>query len=186
MSKGIGFNKKAGDIIDKNIEVEKIFLIESEKSQYNLQSLYNNIDEEFIMIFKDIISEIHGELGEEFNESIHISLISHLSQIIKYRYLFAKIIRYIESVFNANINKKSLHYARFLSHISFTIERLLTNAMLNNDLIDIIKSSYPESYEVSKKIANIIEESLNKNIIEDEVAYIAMHIERIRITLNKK
>lgn len=138
------------------------------------------------MIFKDIILELYEELGEEDNESLHISLINYLSNTIKYRYLFDKIIKYIESVFNVNINKKSLYYARFLSHIRFTIERLLTNAMLNNDLIDAIKSSYPESYEISKNIANIIEESLNKNVIEDEVAYIAMHIERIRITLNKK
>lgn len=138
------------------------------------------------MIFKDIISELYEELGEEDNESLHISLINYLSNTIKYRYLFDKIIKYIESVFNVNINKKSLYYARFLSHIRFTIERLLTNAMLNNDLIDAIKSSYPESYEISKNIANIIEESLDKNVIEDEVAYIAMHIERIRITLNKK
>lgn len=138
------------------------------------------------MIFKDIISELYEELGEEDNESPHISLINYLSNTIKYRYLFDKIIKYIESVFNVNINKKSLYYARFLSHIRFTIERLLTNAMLNNDLIDAIKSSYPESYEISKNIANIIEESLDKNVIEDEVAYIAMHIERIRITLNKK
>lgn len=138
------------------------------------------------MIFKDIILELYEELGEEDNESLHISLINYLSNTIKYRYLFDKIIKYIESVFNVNINKKSLYYARFLSHIRFTIERLLTNAMLNNDLIDAIKSSYPESYEISKNIANIIEESLDKNVIEDEVAYIAMHIERIRITLNKK
>ena len=58
--------------------------------------------------------------------------------------------------------------------------------MLNNDLIDIIKKSYTQSYEIAEEAAKVIEETLNKKVIEDEIAYIAMHIERFRVSTKKK
>ena len=105
-----------------------------------------------------------------------------LSNTLKYSYLSGKIVKHMECVFDAKINRKSLDYARFLSHIRFTIERVLTNTILDNDLIDVIK----KSYEVAEDAAKIIEESLDKKVIEDEIAYIAMHVERFRIALNEK
>lgn len=109
-----------------------------------------------------------------------------LSNTLKYSYLSGKIVKHIECVFDAKINRKSLDYARFLSHIRFTIERVLTNTILDNDLIDVIKKSYPQSYEIAEESAKIIEETLNKKVIEDEIAYITMHIERFRVSMKRK
>ena len=182
-SKGIGFNKRFGDILEENLEVDKIFSIEDERNQQNLKEVYNRVE---------AIAEISEELGEELNESIHIGLIDHLavamkrlknkeeisnpfiveietlynvefemakkiikklqrkyrvkfpqgeigfitlhihsvrngrklSNTIKYSYLANRIVAHIEKRFNAKINKRSLDYARFLSHIRFTIERI--------------------------------------------------------------
>ena len=108
-----------------------------------------------------------------------------LSNTIKYSYLANRIVAHIEKRFNAKINKRSLDYARFLSHIRFTIERILTDTLLKNDLIDAIKESYPISYEIAEEVSKIIETSLDKKVQEDEIAYIAMHIERFRLTLCK-
>ena len=253
LSKGIGFNKRFGDILEENLEVDKIFSIEDERNQQNLKEVYNRVDGEFIAICEEAIAEISEELGEELNESIHIGLIDHLavamkrlknkeeisnpfiveietlynvefemakkiikklqrkyrvkfpqgeigfitlhihsprngrklSNTIKYSYLANRIVAHIEKRFNAKINKKSLDYARFLSHIRFTIERILTDTLLKNDLIDAIKESYPISYEIAEEVSKIIETSLDKKVQEDEIAYIAMHIERFRLTLCK-
>ena len=251
LAKGIGFNKKAGDIIGENQEVDKIFSIEDEKNQQNLKEVYSRVDGEFIAVCEEAIAEICEELGEELNESIHIGLIDHLalamkrlkkkeeitnpfiveietlynvdfqmakkivnkiqqkykikfpkgeigfitlhihsarkgrtlSNTLKYSYLSSKIVKHIENAFDAKINKKSLDYARFLSHIRFTIERVLTDVILRNELIDVIKKSYSESCKVAEDSAKIIEKTLNKKVIDDEIAYIAMHIERFRISL---
>lgn len=253
LSKGIGFNKKFGDIIVEDIEVDKIFSIENEQNQQNLKEVYSRVDGEFVAICEEAIADICEELGEELNESIHIGLIDHLalamkrlksneeisnpfiveietlynvefemakkiikkiqrkyrvkfpkgeigfitlhihsarngrklSNTLKYSYLANKIVGHIENSFNAKIDKKSLDYARFLSHIRFTIERILTDKLLKNDLINVIKQSYPESYKIAEETAEIIEMTLDKNVIEDEIAYIAMHIERFRVSLCK-
>lgn len=253
LAKGIGFNKKFGDILEDNLEVDKVFSIEDKKNQENLKEVYNRVDGEFVAICEEALSEISEELGEELNETIHIGLIDHLaiamkrlknkeqinnpfiveietlysvefemakkivnklqdkyeidfpegeigfitlhihsarngkmlSNSIKYSYLSNKIIIYIEEKFNSKIDKRSLDYARFLSHVRFTIERVLTDTVLKNDLTEIIKKSYPISYEIAEGASKIIEETLDKKVYDDEVAYIAMHVERFRVALQK-
>ena len=253
MAKGIGFNKKFGDILEDNLEVDKVFSIEDKKNQENLKEVYNRVDGEFVAICEEALAEISEELGEELNETIHIGLIDHLaiamkrlknkeqinnpfiveietlysvefemakkivnklqdkyeidfpegeigfitlhihsarngkmlSNSIKYSYLSNKIIIYIEEKFNSKIDKRSLDYARFLSHVRFTIERVLTDTVLKNDLTEIIKKSYPISYEIAEGASKIIEETLDKKVYDDEVAYIAMHVERFRVALQK-
>ena len=253
LAKGIGFNKKFGDILEDNLEVDKVFSIEDKKNQENLKEVYNRVDGEFVAICEEALAEISEELGEELNETIHIGLIDHLaiamkrlknkeqinnpfiveietlysvefemakkivnklqdkyeidfpegeiefitlhihsarngkmlSNSIKYSYLSNKIIIYIEEKFNSKIDKRSLDYARFLSHVRFTIERVLTDKVLKNDLTEIIKKSYPISYEIAEGASKIIEETLDKKVCDDEVAYIAMHVERFRVALQK-
>ena len=253
LDKGIGFNKKFGDILEDNLEVDKVFSIEDKKNQENLKEVYNRVDGEFVAICEEALAEISEELGEELNETIHIGLIDHLaiamkrlknkeqinnpfiveietlysvefemakkivnklqdkyeidfpegeigfitlhihsarngkmlSNSIKYSYLSNKIIIYIEEKFNSKIDKRSLDYARFLSHVRFTIERVLTDTVLKNDLTEIIKKSYPVSYEIAEGASKIIEETLDKKVCDDEVAYIAMHVERFRVALQK-
>ena len=253
LAKGIGFNKKFGDILEDNLEVDKVFSIEDKKNQENLKEVYNRVDGEFVAICEEALAEISEELGEELNETIHIGLIYHLaiamkrlknkeqinnpfiveietlysvefemakkivnklqdkyeidfpegeigfitlhihsarngkmlSNSIKYSYLSNKIIIYIEEKFNSKIDKRSLDYARFLSHVRFTIERVLTDTVLKNDLTEIIKKSYPVSYEIAEGASKIIEETLDKKVCDDEVAYIAMHVERFRVALQK-
>ena len=253
LAKGIGFNKKFGDILEDNLEVDKVFSIEDKKNQENLKEVYNRVDGEFVAICEEALAEISEELGEELNETIHIGLIDHLaiamkrlknkeqinnpfiveietlysvefemakkivnklqdkyeidfpegeigfitlhihsarngkmlSNSIKYSYLSNKIIIYIEEKFNSKIDKRSLDYARFLSHVRFTIERVLTDTVLKNDLTEIIKKSYHISYEIAEGASKIIEETLDKKVCDDEVAYIAMHVERFRVALQK-
>ena len=253
LAKGIGFNKKFGDILEDNLEVDKAFSIEDKKNHENLKEVYNRVDGEFVAICEEALAEISEELGEELNETIHIGLIDHLaiamkrlknkeqinnpfiveietlysvefemakkivnklqdkyeidfpegeigftslhihsarngkmlSNSIKYSYLSNKIIIYIEEKFNSKIDKRSLDYARFLSHVRFTIERVLTDTVLKNDLTEIIKKSYPISYEIAEGASKIIEETLDKKVCDDEVAYIAMHVERFRVALQK-
>ncbi|MDZ5010799.1 PRD domain-containing protein, partial [Clostridium perfringens] len=87
---------------------------------------------------------------------------------------------------NININKRSLDYARFLTHIRFAIERIITNSPIKNDLIDAIREKYPLSYKIAEETRKIICRVLDiSSVSEDEVAYLAMHIERFRVSIIK-
>ena len=53
---------------------------------------------------------------------------------------------------------------------------------IKNDLVDAIKEKYSYSYNIADEVKRIICKNLNiNNVSEDEVACLAMHIERFRI-----
>ncbi|MCR6516438.1 MAG: glucose PTS transporter transcription antiterminator GlcT [Clostridium sp.] len=109
-----------------------------------------------------------------------------LSNTIKYSYLSNTIVEYVEDALNIEISRKSLDYARFLTHIRFAIERIMTKSPIENDLISVIRIRYKKSYKIAIKIGKILEEELDTKIVEDEIAYLAMHIERFRVSVEPK
>ena len=157
------------------VEIETLYSVEFEMAK----KIVNKLQDKYEIDFPE------GEIGFI---TLHIHSARNgkmLSNSIKYSYLSNKIIIYIEEKFNSKIDKRSLDYARFLSHVRFTIERVLTDTVLKNDLTEIIKKSYPVSYEIAEGASKIIEETLDKKVYDDEVAYIAMHVERFRVALQK-
>ncbi len=252
--KGIGFGKKPGDLIEKGIILEKVFIIENEDNQRNFNEISDRVDSKLIVLVEELIAEITDELGEELNENIHIGLIDHLfyairrlkdneeiqnpflveietlygrefsmacrlsnrikevlnvelpegekgfialhihsarnngklSNTIKYSFLSNSIIEHVEDRLKIQIDRKSLDYARFLTHIRFAIERIITNSPIKNDLIDVIRKKYRLSYKIAEETRTIICKVLDiHSVSEDEVAYLAMHIERFRVSMGK-
>lgn len=246
-SKGIGYNKKKGHVIEKGIRVDKIFIIENKENINNFNTLLNSVDKEFIGVCEEIIYDIAKGLNESLDERIHIGLTDHLwfalkrlrnneeiqnpfaqeiealyslefelakaatfrledvydiqipygeigfialhihsarnsgklSNIIRSNYIIKEIIEYIEDNMGYTMDKKSLDYARFLTHIKFAIERISRNILVKNDFIGIIKRKYKKSYKISKGISAILEKELESKVADDEIAYMAMHVERI-------
>ena len=78
------------------------------------------------------------------------------------------------------VDRTSLSYARFISHLRFAIERLINNTPIKNELLSIIKLKYPESFKVSEEIGKAINEDFSLKVAEDEIGYLALHVERIR------
>ncbi|MGL4849850.1 MAG: glucose PTS transporter transcription antiterminator GlcT [Clostridium sp.] len=108
-----------------------------------------------------------------------------LSNTVKYSYLGNSIIELVEDELGIEIKRKSLDYARFLTHIRFAIERILTKNTIENELRGIIKLKYRESYKIASKVGKLLSNELDTVISEDEIAYITMHIERFRVTIKK-
>ena len=54
---------------------------------------------------------------------------------------------------------------------------------MKNDLVGVIRNVYPLAYKIAQEVSKFIEEELEKEVTEDEVAYLAMHIERFRVSI---
>ncbi len=78
MGRGIGFQKKSGDIIE-NTSVEKIFKLDNEKNNEKFKQLMIETAPEYLTITKEIITIAEKELGIELGELIYILLTDHLS-----------------------------------------------------------------------------------------------------------
>ncbi|KOR27066.1 PRD domain-containing protein [Clostridium sp. L74] len=103
-----------------------------------------------------------------------------LSNTIKYAFISNTIVEFLEDELKIEIDKKSLDYARFLTHIRFAIERILNNTPIKNELLTAIKKQYKVSYKLAGKVSEIIEDELSVDVPKEEIAYIAIHIEKFR------
>ncbi|SHF17675.1 glucose PTS transporter transcription antiterminator GlcT [Clostridium fallax] len=162
-------------------EIENPFLVE-------IETLYNS---EF-KLAQEIAKKIKNETniiipdGEAAFIALHIHSARNngkLSNTIKYSFLASKIVEYVEDEIGISVNRKSLDYARFLTHIRFAVERIMNNKCNKNDLKETIKRIYKKSYKIAIGVGKIIEDELDIEVDEDEIAYLAMHIERLRIAV---
>lgn len=85
----------------------------------------------------------------------------------------------MEKELDRTIDRTSMDYAWFVTHIRFMIERIVKNNKLNNELADILLDKFPNAYELAVKSEDIVKEELDiPEISKDELAFITMHIER--------
>lgn len=80
------------------------------------------------------------------------------------------------------IDKESLFYQRFVTHIQFFIMRMIKNEKLENTdefLLESVKEKFPKEYKVALKIRNYVEEELSIDVAEGELLYLTLHLSRI-------
>ena len=124
------------------------------------------IDEEEVAY---ITMHIHSALTNE-----------HISQSMSVARLSDEFIREIEDNFHIKVDKESLSYNRFISHLKYMITRVLRDEPLQVDITSYVKSEFPESYDIAQKMSATLEKSLGKQVKDIEIGYLAIHIERVR------
>ncbi|SEG02374.1 transcriptional antiterminator, BglG family [Caloramator fervidus] len=164
--------------IKEKDEIENPFLTEIETlytKEYEIAKRAASLIEERLNIK---IPE--GEIGFI---ALHINAAKSkesLSNTIKSAYICNSIAEIIEDELKIEIDRKSIDYARFVTHIKFTIHRVINNIPIKNELKASIKRKYKESYRIAKLVVEFLEKELDQKISDDEVAYIAMHIEKLK------
>ena len=160
-------------------EIENPFLMEIKALYPKEYTLAQKVAETLQNAKKVNIPE--GEIGYI---ALHIHSARNsgkVSNTIKSTQIINSIVEYVEEQIEVKIDKTSLDYARFLTHLRFAIKRILLNMSIKNDFIKEIKSKYKLSYKIAKGVSKILIKRLERNVAQDEIAYLAMHIERVRI-----
>lgn len=89
----------------------------------------------------------------------------------------------VKDYFHLEIDTQSLSYERFITHLKFLSRKLFgTERMddVNNNVQEMMRKIFPEEYECARFIQCFIRKKYEKNMTEAELAYLTMHIERIR------
>ncbi len=102
-------------------------------------------------------------------------------------YEITKIIQDIHNIvryfFRIEFDTKSVHYYRFVTHIRFFAQRLVTKTTYEDDqddsLLNILKVKYKNSYKCVLKIEEYVKKNYNHEISNDEKLYLMVHIERM-------
>lgn len=92
------------------------------------------------------------------------------------------ILNIIKLHFKITLDKESLNYIRFITHLQFFCQRLLENKLIDSEddfLYEQVKNKYKEEHECSNRISNYIKSTLGKEITKDEMIYLTIHINRV-------
>lgn len=96
-----------------------------------------------------------------------------------------EIIGIVKDYFKLELDEDSLSYHRFVTHLKFFGLRVfykikqVEDITLNNDLLEIMKEKYVESYLCTSKIQSHIEKTYHYELNDEEVLYLTIHVAKI-------
>ena len=97
--------------------------------------------------------------------------------------LIDDIIAIVESEFSIKIDKESIHYERFITHLKFFAARVLQAKQMPDDddflFRNMIRDQYKKSYACAQMIRQHLGECYKVAISEEEVVYLTVHIKRV-------
>ena len=100
--------------------------------------------------------------------------------------IVSEIIHLIEQELAIDIHddKNSLSYSRLVNHLRLFIHRFQQNqyAVLDEEILEVVKKKYAESYETSKKVQVLLMRNFHYQVPNEELGYLSIHIERLRMT----
>lgn len=101
-----------------------------------------------------------------------------VSSIIK---LTEQIKDMIKNQFGIPIDEDTPYYGRLITHLKFFAQRVIKGELGNSidkNMIDLFIQSYPESYNMAEKISRYIESNYNYNVDNQDIFYLALHLQR--------
>lgn len=100
--------------------------------------------------------------------------------------IVSEIIHLIEQELAIDIHddKNNLSYSRLVNHLRLFIHRFQQNqyAVLDEEILEVVKKKYAESYEISKKVQVLLMKNFHYQVPNEELGYLSIHIERLRMT----
>lgn len=113
---------------------------------------------------------VNAELNEEMPNVIQITkLIQDILNIVKYH-------------FQIDLDEESLNYFRFVTHLKFFGQRLFNETQMENQnefLYAVVKEKNTAAFQCAEKINDYVQKEYNRSLIEDEMLYLTLHIDRV-------
>ncbi|KHD37662.1 transcription antiterminator BglG [Clostridium acetobutylicum] len=103
-----------------------------------------------------------------------------VNDTVEYMRKIGKVMEFISSALNKDIDKSSLAYERTVTHINFVLDRIKKKKTIKNLLLDSIKKQLYNEYDLAIKVAIKLENLFSVSVPEDEIGYIAMHLKRLK------
>ena len=105
-----------------------------------------------------------------------------MSKTMSITKLLPQILQLVKDDFGITLEESSLHYERFVTHLRFLVQRILSREQLNNidtEFCEMVKNLYPLEFNCSERIADYLRESFEDVIGVEELAMLSIHIRRV-------
>ncbi|WP_201750529.1 PRD domain-containing protein [Senegalia massiliensis] len=157
--------------------------------QWEIPTLYNEeykVGKGALKIIENRLGHILPKIEASFialhfvNAQIDGHSLGDTMEIMK---VIKKIIKIIQRLFDINLDKTTINYSRFITHLRYFIARHKMNKSYAMDMDksfrEIIQEKYKKSYNCCLVIKEMLENEYNWGISNDEIIYLTIHIERI-------
>lgn len=115
---------------------------------------------------------VNASLDEREVQDVYqiTQIMQEITQIVKYEFSF-------------EFDEDSIYYYRFVTHLKFFAQRLISNNTYDGDhdeeLTMLVKWKYKNSYNCVNKIGEFILNKYDYKLTDDEKVYLTIHIERV-------
>lgn len=114
---------------------------------------------------------------------VNAQMDNKVSEVYEITDIMQEITTIVKYTFNVEFDEKSVYFYRFITHLKFFAQRLITRATYDDshedDLLDLIKAKYHNAYQCVEKIGEFIFEKYRYVISNEERLYLTIHIERV-------
>ncbi|MBM7345233.1 beta-glucoside operon transcriptional antiterminator [Pantoea coffeiphila] len=100
---------------------------------------------------------------------LSVKMLKDIFNIIKYH-------------FRVEIDRDSLNYQRFLTHLQFFIQRMIERRQIatkDDFIFEQVRGEYPDHYRASQLIAEYVLNLLQVTLTSDELLYLMIHLVRV-------
>lgn len=129
---------------------------------------------------KDVVQFDESELGFLVLH-IHAAISNEkVSKVLRNNQILYDCTKIIEQEVGAELDRRSIYYARFTKHLEFAIQRSRNDIHLENVVLQSIKDTCKEEFEIAQKINEHLSKSYRVNLDENEIGYLTLHIYNLK------
>jgi beta-glucoside operon transcriptional antiterminator len=114
---------------------------------------------------------VTAQLNSEMPEVMHVTrVMQEILQLVKYQ-------------LQLNYDEESLSYQRFVTHLKFFAQRMLTRTVVADDDVTLhsaVKDNYAKAWKCAETVAMHLQKSYQRSLTTEEIMFLAIHIERVR------
>ena len=176
-------NLKNGIIIRNKLlpEIEVLYPEEFQIAQWAVGYLVQTLDVPYTYDEAGYIA-IHIHSARAGERSKH--------QSIREVTIVSEIVHLIEQELSIDLRDKmmALNYTRLVNHLRLLLQRYHNQqyAALDDEIVQMVKLKYPASFEIAKKIRVLLLKTYQLSTTTEELGYLAIHIERLRLAGQKE
>jgi beta-glucoside operon transcriptional antiterminator len=88
----------------------------------------------------------------------------------------------VEHGLGVTLDVESPDYARFVLHVQFLLQRLVSKSMLRStdtSFFEFAKHSYPASFAIATEVKGYVKAATGSDLTDEEVLYLIVHVERL-------
>lgn len=111
--------------------------------------------------------------------------ISDLNQTMELSSLVKEIVNLIQKKYNILVDKKSLTFSRFVTHLRYLLERHLNDVEYSKKMeislkiLETMSEMYRDSYRISVDVQKLLSDEFDIDLNNDELVYLIIHIQRL-------